>query len=92
MNRIVKVLFFMIDPLHSIKQLKSFRGVMVVYIILCFMIGHMVITTAKEYIPIAWHKIFKDEVMEKKAPIQHINSDLPIPNTEIEHIGTLPNE
>ena len=77
MKKLVKMLFFMIDPLHSIKELKAFRGVMVVYIILCFMIGHGVIELGQEYVPIAWHKIFKDDVMEKPIPVTPINSDLP---------------
>ena len=58
---------------------------MVVYILLAMMVGHGVIITAKEYVPIAWHKVFKAEIMEKKAPVTNINTDIPeIENTEKE--------
>jgi len=77
MKTLVKILFFLIDPLRKIKDPKAFRGVMIVYIILCMVIGHAVVELGQEYIPIAWHKIFKTDVMDKPAPVTVINSDLP---------------
>lgn len=71
MKTIVKILFFFIDPLRDIKDLKAFRGVMCVYIILSMLIGHGLVTIAKEYIPVAWHKVFKNEVMIKGENVEN---------------------
>jgi len=72
---LLNFLFIFIDPLLTIKDLKAFRAVQTLIMIVCFITGHFVIDTAKTYVPIALHKWFKTEVME--APTTIINSDLP---------------
>ena len=78
---ILNAFFIFIDPLLTVKDLKAFRAVQTLIMVVCFITGHFVIDTAKTYVPIAFHKWFKAEVMTE-PPVTQINSDLP--NKDVE--------
>jgi len=73
----IKTFFTYADSIRNITDKKAFRVLILSLILNLLMIGNDIVDIGKQYIPIAFHKWFKTEVMETTQEPTMVNSDLP---------------